>query len=214
MQRRISQHHTSAFSLIETAIVLLIIGILVGVVLKGKDLLDSAKASAVIQNLQFYKLSAEIYKENYRNLPGDDPHATGHFGIRAKNGNGNGRIDSEESLLFWHHLYLANLVDKETPPHTKFGGGYVAMYENTPHFRGNCIAIADLEDGKMKAVLTPKQAQLIKSKGDPDTISPQEGNIIIKDGADVPPGFCITAEGKLNMREKSAACIIISPLTS
>ncbi|NOU25863.1 MAG: prepilin-type N-terminal cleavage/methylation domain-containing protein [Methylotenera sp.] len=107
----------AGFTLIELAIVLVIIGLLLGGVLKGQALIDSAKVknmAADFKNVQVYIYG---YQDKYRALPGDDSKAVEHVGA-TKNGNLNGKIDDiwssvdtdDESLNFWQHVRKAGLA--------------------------------------------------------------------------------------------------------
>lgn len=125
----------SGFTLVEIAIVLVIIGLLLGGVLKGQEIITNAK----IKNLEndFNGLSAAIYsyQDRYRALPGDDKNAATRFG-NGTSGNGNGSIGgnfnadcsggSGESCQFWIHLRNAGLVNgavsDATQPLNAFNG--------------------------------------------------------------------------------------------
>ncbi|MEC5387019.1 prepilin-type N-terminal cleavage/methylation domain-containing protein [Uliginosibacterium sp. H3] len=108
----------SGFTLVEIAIVLVIIGLLLGGVLKGQELINSAKAKAVIADFRNTATMVAAYQDRFRALPGDDKAATTHVGAATANGDGDGLIESpwnsvtpaEESALAWQHLRLANLV--------------------------------------------------------------------------------------------------------
>jgi len=117
----------NGFTLIEIAIVLLIIGLLLGGVLKGQELIDSAKAKNLAQDLRGIPAMVHAYQDRFRSLPGDDPAATrnlcpdGAACTVAGNGNGviNGdwdALDGAETVRFWHHLRLANLMTGSTDP--------------------------------------------------------------------------------------------------
>jgi len=112
----------TGFTLIELAIVLVIIGLLLGGVLKGQELINSAKVKNMasdIKNIQIYVYS---YQDKFKALPGDDRAATTH--VKAtKNGDGNGEIDgtwadkisnNTEAFNFWQHVRLAGLVSGST----------------------------------------------------------------------------------------------------
>jgi prepilin-type N-terminal cleavage/methylation domain-containing protein len=84
----------AGFTIIELAIVMIIIGILIGVVIKGGALIDSARMK------RLYTLKNEIsqaiyaYSEQYSFHPGDDPNAFSRWPVvtAAANGNGNGML--------------------------------------------------------------------------------------------------------------------------
>lgn len=57
------------FTLIELSIVLVIIGLLVGGVIKGKDLIDSTKTTKFIQEFQAYSDAMIAYEERYNRHP-------------------------------------------------------------------------------------------------------------------------------------------------
>lgn len=119
--------HRAGFTLIEIAIVLVIIGLLLGGVLKGQALINNAKVKNLINDFKAVPLFVYGYQDRFRAIPGDDPNAQAHLGsaaIQAPNGAalGNGRIDgvfnsdaaTDESLLFWQHVRLANLTAGST----------------------------------------------------------------------------------------------------
>lgn len=115
----------TGFTLIELAIVLVIIGLLLGGVLKGQELINSAKVknmAADFKNIQVYIYG---YQDRYRALPGDDrvasTHVSGATNAAAGTiGNGviNGEWDSvtttDESFLFWQHVRLAGFASGST----------------------------------------------------------------------------------------------------
>lgn len=59
------------FTLVELSIVLIIIGLLVGGVLIGQNLIESAKLSAFVSQMQQIDAAAAIFKDKYKALPGD-----------------------------------------------------------------------------------------------------------------------------------------------
>lgn len=113
----------SGFTLVEIAIVLVIIGLLLGGVLKGQELINSAKAKAVINDFRNTATMIAAYQDRFRALPGDDGAVQNHLGNTAvvgvpagtlNNGLITGTWDSvgltDESLVIWQHLRLANLI--------------------------------------------------------------------------------------------------------
>ncbi|HTH95420.1 MAG TPA: prepilin-type N-terminal cleavage/methylation domain-containing protein [Rhodocyclaceae bacterium] len=112
----------NGFTLVEIAIVLVIIGLLIGGVLKGQELIHSAKVKNLINELRATSTFVYAYQDRFRRLPGDDVSANLHVGgsvASSPTGNiGNGRINGpwnsnnvgDESYLFWQHVRLANLT--------------------------------------------------------------------------------------------------------
>jgi prepilin-type N-terminal cleavage/methylation domain-containing protein len=119
----------SGFTLIEIAIVLVIIGLLLGGVLKGQELINSAKVKNLATDFKNVPVYIYGYQDKFRALPGDDNHADAHLGaassvISTSTTVGNGLIDgtwddnlspySSETQLFWMHVRLANLAPGPT----------------------------------------------------------------------------------------------------
>lgn len=128
----------AGFTLIELAIVLVIIGLLLGGVLKGQELINSAKVKNMASDFKNIQVYIYGYQDKYKAIPGDDVAAIAHVGAAASDvGNGNGVIDGEwdsqtlgdESIIFWEHVRLAGLAPGETAvnlttfiPHNADGG--------------------------------------------------------------------------------------------
>ena len=68
------------FTLIEIAIVLTIMGLLVGGVILAKDMIRSAQVLAVIDEVNNYKQAIKIFQDKYQYLPGDMPTAETFWG--------------------------------------------------------------------------------------------------------------------------------------
>ncbi len=64
---------TRGFTLIELSIVLVIIGLLVGGILVGRDLIKSSEIRAQIKQFEEFKTAANAFKTKYGYLPGDIP---------------------------------------------------------------------------------------------------------------------------------------------
>jgi prepilin-type N-terminal cleavage/methylation domain-containing protein len=121
----------SGFTLVEIAIVLVIIGLLLGGILKGQELINSAKVKNLANDFRTIPTYVYGYQDKFKALPGDDSGAVPHVGAPAGNiGNGNGTIDGVwnpdetsttiESNLFWEHVRLANLAAGPTTPAVGF----------------------------------------------------------------------------------------------
>ncbi len=114
----------SGFTLVEIAIVLVIIGLLLGGVLKGQELVNSAKVKNLANDFRSISSFVYAYQDRFRALPGDDRSANTHVngGVNAAtpvaadvgnariNGNWNSIVQTDESYLFWQHVRLAGLA--------------------------------------------------------------------------------------------------------
>ncbi len=122
------------FTLVELAIVMVIIGLLIGGILKGQEFIAAARVKAVITQVKGYQGAVNVYTDKYNALPGDDRSATTKLaGCNAANfcinGDGNGRIGATttnysrddqsassslpdaETTMFWKHLALADMIE-------------------------------------------------------------------------------------------------------
>lgn len=137
------------FTLVEIAIVLVIIGLLLGGVLKGQSLIDSAKVKNIIQQANSLTSAVNAYQDKFRALPGDDPLATVHVPGATGNGNGDGQIT--EYQLAPQHLALAGFITGSYNGSSDFmtsaQGGAVYLYNDVVGGRGgNGIRIDNLPD--------------------------------------------------------------------
>ena len=127
------KNNQGGFTLVEIAIVLVIIGLLLGGVLKGQELINSAKVKNFINDFKTVPLFIYGYQDKFKALPGDDAKVSDHLGDAAKTAAvtllvasggkpGDGRIDgsynsetaTDETVAFWQHVRLANLASGAT----------------------------------------------------------------------------------------------------
>jgi prepilin-type N-terminal cleavage/methylation domain-containing protein len=105
------------FTLVEIAIVLVIIGLLLGGILKGQEMITQAKIKNVIADMTGVSAAMYGYQDRYRALPGDDKNGS-RWGAAVGVGNSDGIINGkylstgagDESVLFWDHLRRAGFV--------------------------------------------------------------------------------------------------------
>jgi prepilin-type N-terminal cleavage/methylation domain-containing protein len=121
------KHTQKGFTLVEIAIVLVIIGLLLGGILKGQEMITQAKIKNVMADYSGISAAYHGYQDRYRAIPGDDLGAGRWPGAIAKaavDGGGNGQVAgtynnacpqvavaaSPESCLFWDHLRRSGFV--------------------------------------------------------------------------------------------------------
>lgn len=188
------------FSLIELALVLIIIGVLAGAIFKGQDILAAAKIRSVLSEIDRIRTAATLYHDAYGQWPGNDSMARSRFGDDVINGQGNGIISGAESHQFWVHLAKAEHLPDATPPTSKLGGQF--SIEGDGASRKNYLVLSQPERA---GALTPRQAAAVKSKaGEND---PRRGQIQVIEGAGVAPGSCIR-DGTYNLATTEASCIL------
>ena len=105
------------FTLVEIAIVLVIIGLLLGGILKGQEMITQAKIKNVTADFSGISAAYYGYQDRYRAIPGDDPTAATRWtGATAGDGNGqvagkyNSATATDESRLWWDDLRRAGFV--------------------------------------------------------------------------------------------------------
>ncbi|HYL17843.1 MAG TPA: prepilin-type N-terminal cleavage/methylation domain-containing protein [Burkholderiales bacterium] len=111
------KRNASGFTLIEIAIVLVIIGLLLGGVLKGQELITGARVRNLISQQDGIKAAFFGFQDRFRALPGDYAAASTNINGVTINGDGNGRIEGPnvpgtyETLLAWNHLTSAGFLN-------------------------------------------------------------------------------------------------------
>jgi len=99
------------FTLVEIAIVLIIIGLILGGVFKGQALIDSARVRSLTSDVTGIRAAWYSFQERYRSIPGDFSNAQTQIDSAALQGNGNGKIDgSQERAGVWPQMALAGLI--------------------------------------------------------------------------------------------------------
>lgn len=139
--------YNKAFSLVELSIVLVILGLLVGGIMTGQNLIRASQLRSISTQLDSYRTAVYIFKDKYFALPGDMPnavkfwtpaaggtddgvdaacaaldHTSPSTGTETCNGNGDGSVEaSYEMMRFWQHLANAGLI----------GGQYTGVSANS-----------------------------------------------------------------------------------
>lgn len=113
---KMKQNRESGFTLVELAIVLVIIGLIVGGVLVGQDLIKAAEIRTVVTDIEKYNAAASTFRTKYSGLPGDlTRNRASQFGLEIAGTDGSDGLGDGDSLL-------------ENGPTTKTGfGGETAL---------------------------------------------------------------------------------------
>ncbi|MBY0407535.1 MAG: prepilin-type N-terminal cleavage/methylation domain-containing protein, partial [Rickettsiales bacterium] len=125
--KMINVEEEAGFTLLELSVVIVIIGLLVGGILVGRDLIKSAELRATVGQSDRYNTAVQTFKLKYNSIPGDmrrtEANAFGLFtltGTATGRGDGNGLVEGGgtgatvpigETLVFWRHMYEAGFVD-------------------------------------------------------------------------------------------------------
>lgn len=129
MKNRKVTNIQAGFTLVELSIVLVIIGLIVGGVLQGQDLIKAARVRAQISQITQYNTATNTFHEKYGGLPGDLLSGANYFsGITNQNstsagwGNGDGIVQyattfqalQGEIEIFWYELNQSGLIPDPT----------------------------------------------------------------------------------------------------
>lgn len=138
----------AGFTLVELAIVMMIIGLLIGGILKGQELMENARVTSTIAQIQSYEAATTSFRDVYNSLPGDMANAKTAGGLPGRlpnctnaqcvNGNGDSIVGTPgavivsetsataETAQYWHHLLLSDLISGVTT------SGVLAWGETNP----------------------------------------------------------------------------------
>ncbi len=163
------------FTLVEIAIVLVIVGLLIGGVLKGQEMITNAKLKRVESDNAGIAAAMFSYQDRYLQLPGDDSDAENRFTVYAPsdnaNGSGNGTIGDgkdwdtaattawtaggQEALKFFAHLRAAGLVPgggKDSTRPTNAYGGQIGIQDGALDIAGHVTIFGAIEGPIAKIV--------------------------------------------------------------
>ena len=146
------------FTLVEIAIVLVIVGLLIGGVLKGQEMITNAKLKRIESDNAGLAAAMFSYQDRYLQLPGDDAGAGARFDVYSAaggiaglaNGDGDGTIDG-----VW------NLVAACAPPPAAcawIDGTAVAVVDETSKYFGHMRAAGLIPGGAGEDPTRPTNA--------------------------------------------------------
>ena len=176
----------SGFTLVEIAIVVAVVGLLIGGVMKGSEMITNARLKRIENDQSQIAATIMTYQDRYRQLPGDDSLASQRFSIYTDgkndpapidiNGGGDGYLDGDwiaaantETANVWKHLRASGLIDgsgdDDSQPKNA-NGGVIGLRDTSLQLTGIVTVFGSLE-GQVMRIL---EARL-------DDGSPAEGRI-------------------------------------
>ncbi|WP_419661996.1 hypothetical protein Dvar_24380 [Desulfosarcina variabilis str. Montpellier] len=136
------------FTLVEIAIVLVIIGLLIGGVLKGQAMIQNAKVKRVVKSADELRAAVYTFYDKYGMFPGDE--TVDNSSSDSSNGDGNGRVTfGTEHFELFEDLVLAGIIDgtyngtSDLPIHS-FGSTYMMYWTNPGNGNGHYIRYDNL----------------------------------------------------------------------
>jgi len=222
-----SLNRQKGFTLIEIAIVLVIIGLLLGGVLKGQELINTARVRAMNNTVDGITAAWFSFQDRYRSFPGDynDTQSQVNLPGAPQGGDGNGLVDTDnERARVWVHLEAAGYLT----------GGYTDDTATVAADAYNCISDLcpdngfgsgmNLSYGSMVQTGAANTHELISGRGVPveviaeldrkvDDGSPNSGAMQLGTagaGWDATAeGLCITAANEYELQNPSDNCTAV-----
>jgi prepilin-type N-terminal cleavage/methylation domain-containing protein len=222
------------FTLIEMSIVLVIIGLIIGGVLKGQEMIGSTRLKGVVTQWDSYKAAMNGFLDKFAALPGDYALATTR--IRASgvdNGGGDGSIGTDanaanvftndanagENLNAWAHMAAAGLIGGVTVsaganaqaansggvPAGKVSGSTFAILSGSAGASGQTSVWARLQQGSGTAAVVLSGKDAGEIDRKFDDESPNAGSVIVN----VSNATCAINANSYNALQTTKACIMV-----
>ena len=215
------------FTLIEIAIVLVIIGLLLGGVLKGQELINTARVRAMNNTVDGITAAWFSFQDRYRAFPGDFRTAQANVNLPGApdGGDGNGLVDDDDERGFvWIHLEAAGYLTRgyNTPvaiaaddyacsptncPDNGFGSGMNLSYGT--EVRTGAADAHELISGRGIPVEVIAELDRKVDDGSPDTGAMQLGAGGTGWAASPDGDACITAGNDYELQNPSDNCAAV-----
>ncbi|RLA06744.1 MAG: prepilin-type cleavage/methylation domain-containing protein [Gammaproteobacteria bacterium] len=156
----------TGFTLIEIAIVLVIISLLIGGILKGQELITNSKIKSIINDAKSISTAIYTYQDRFKAMPGDDDIAQTHLNdATAINGNGDGLLSATEQQNLFAHLRVTGLINGSGNSYPKHSfGGNIIVYSSRGNFNGLTVCFENL-DGKYASLVDSSTDDGISNNG-------------------------------------------------
>lgn len=186
--RTLGRASQGGFTLVEIAIVLVIIGLLLGGVLKGTELIENSKVKRAVSEINGISAAYYSYLDRYQRIAGDDGPALATLTARggtwasiSEFGNNNGVLTANrnqtwnaaagtEHGAFWQHVRASGLITGDATgvgaaaqPRNAFGGliGIVTQAVNG-NLQGTKVCLSQVPGKSARAI----DGQLDDGNGD------------------------------------------------
>jgi len=157
-------------TLVETAIMLVMVGLLIEFVIKGRELVQNARVRDIISQQGAAESAFLAFQDRFHAPPGDFSAASANLNCGTYvclNGNGNGRIEPgtggaiHEEILAWQHLSAAGFINGNfqmpsatitapapgNTPSSVFGGYLEVVTDNQFGYSGNTASRNNIKTG-------------------------------------------------------------------
>jgi hypothetical protein len=168
--RSLSRLASRGLTLVETAIMLVMLGLLIEFVIKGRELVQNARVRDIISQQGAAESAFLAFQDRFKAPPGDYSAASGNITCGTSpclNGNGNGRVEPgtggaiHEEILAWQHLAAAGFINgrfvmanagvtapaPDNTPSSVFGGYLQAVTDSKWGYSGNTASRNNIKTG-------------------------------------------------------------------
>ncbi|MGH8671311.1 MAG: prepilin-type N-terminal cleavage/methylation domain-containing protein [Burkholderiales bacterium] len=187
-----TKRNQSGFTLIEIAIVLVIVGLLLGGVLKGQELINNARVRNVIALSDGIKAAYFGFQDRYRGIAGDYPITLAQQNIpgggsvqgctaaaaTCQDGTVTNNATDSEAIIAWNQLSFAGYITgsydgaggtptTQNTPTNPFGGFMQLIFDND--YTGTATAATNIKTGNNIPAATMAEIDRKIDDGNPDT---------------------------------------------
>jgi Tfp pilus assembly protein PilE len=179
-------------TLLETAIVIVVAGLLVQMVVTGQQLIHNARVRDVMAQQTAVEAAVMAFQDRYRSLPGDYAAASANIACDPSpclSGNGNGHVQAgpagamHEEILAWQHLSAAGYIQSayrmanageavptpQNTPRNVFGGYLELIFDASWGYAGNAASRHNIKTGNYVPVAVLSEVDRKIDDGRPGT---------------------------------------------